>query len=425
MLSSIIYVTFIIEPMSQSRFTLTQALLNAFGQNVYVPMAFVDTLLIECAKLGASDILFEPLTEVVRVRVRIDGELYLLGQIPNDAYMQISSRIKVIAKLDPTEKRRIQEGQYTLDVDGRTVNLRIEIVQIIHGEMIVVRIHEKRTIVMEVAQLGLNDIAYQTYLDILQSNNGLILVCGPTGSGKSTTLYTTLMYLNKEDKYNVVTVEDPVEFQLHGINQMQTNDELGLTFVEGLRTMLRLTPDIILVGEIRDRETAEIAIESGLTGQLVLSTIHAQDAVGAIYRLLDLGIESYFMNSAILGIVAQRLVRRNCDSCKVPVEPTPDEVEIFKKFLGHPPKQLMKGKGCNQCQNLMYSGRSAIFEVLRMNSHIRDLIRRKVSEDELRSTLVKDEGFITLLQDGLQKCEQGITTMEEVWKNNLKSGMIT
>ncbi len=415
----------LLKNMVTTQLALSRPLMDAFGQNVYVPTTFVDALFGESTKMAASDILFEPTQELVRVRVRIDGVLYQIGQIPHDAYNQISSRIKVLSKLDPTEKRRSQEGQYTLDVDGRTVNLRIEIVQIIHGEMIVIRIHEKRTIVMEIAQLGFNETALKSYLSILESRNGLLLVCGPTGSGKSTTLYTTLTHLNKENKYNVVTVEDPIEFQLHGINQMQTNDELGLTFAEGLRTMLRLTPDIILVGEIRDKETAEIAIESGLTGQLVLSTIHAQDAVGTIYRLLDLGIESYFLNSAVLGIVAQRLVRRNCDVCKEPATSTPDEVALFQKVMGRQPKQLMRGKGCPECKNLGYRGRTAIFEVLRMNSNVRDLIRRGVAEDELRSTLTKNEGLITLLADGLQKCEQGITTIEEVWKNNLKSATLT
>lgn len=403
----------------ETRTVTSRFLRDAFDQSPINATTFVNTIIRESVGLSASDILFESLKNAVRLRAKIDGVLYKLGEISHDSYPEISSRIKVLAELDPTEKRRIQEGQFTLDLEGRVVNLRVEIAQTIHGEMIVIRIHEKQTIVMELAQLGFNQNAYQIYNDMLQSMAGLILVCGPTGCGKTTTLYSTISKMNENQNYNIMTIEDPVEFQLYGVNQMQTREEIGFTFAEGLRTVLRLVPDIIFVGEIRDRETSEIAVESGLTGQLVLSTVHAEDGVGALFRLLDLGIETYLLNSSLLGVVAQRLVRKLCENCRVPYQPTPDEVELFQQILGRPPKQLMKGPGCPSCRKLAYKGRTGIYEVLKMNGNVRDHIRKKVNEDSLRESLRK-EGFTTLLRDGLEKSEQGITSVEEVLRNSLR-----
>jgi type IV pilus assembly protein PilB len=216
-----------------------------------------------------------------------------------------------------------------------------------------------------------------------------------------------------------MTIEDPVEFQLDGINQMQTQFDAGFTFAVGLKTILRLSPDIVFVGEIRDSETAEIAVESGLTGQLVLSTLHAEDSIRALFRLLDLGVEAYLLNSSLMGIVAQRLVRKICPDCKAPYQPTQDEADLFKKVVGRAPKQLIRGQGCVKCQHMAYKGRTGIFEVFTMNARVRELLRKKVNEDSLRDALI-NEGFVTLLRDGLEKAEQGQTTIDEVLRNSLR-----
>ena len=403
----------------QTRKLSNSALEKLFFKQAPDPVEFVDTIVHEAVKLEASDLLFEPRKENILVRARIDGVLYGLGSIVPKSYDHISARIKVLSKLDPTEKRKVQEGQFTVEYEGRTVNLRVEVVQAIHAELIVIRIHERKTIVMDLSQLGFSKGAYQNYQNMLRQRSGLILVCGPTGCGKTTTLYSTISKLNEDKNYNVMTIEDPVDFQLGGINQMQTQEETGFTFAAGLRTILRLSPDIVFVGEIRDTETAKIAVESGLTGQLVLSTLHAEDSIRALFRLLDLGIEAYLLNSSLMGIVAQRLVRKICTSCREPYEPKEDEIELFKGVVGRAPKQLLRGRGCQVCQNLTYKGRTGIFEVFTMNARVRGLIRSKVNEDILRDTLIK-EGFVTLLRDGLEKAEQGITTIDEVLRNSLR-----
>jgi type II secretory ATPase GspE/PulE/Tfp pilus assembly ATPase PilB-like protein len=403
----------------QPRTVHTQSLQDYFSVAAPDPVKFLDIILEEAVKLQASDILFEPSKDMLRVRARIDGVLYELGTIALDVYSQITSRIKVMSNLDPTERRKIQEGQFTIEHEGRTVNLRVEIAQILFGELVVIRIHERATIVMDLSQLGFSKPAYENYQSMLRQRSGLILVCGPTGCGKTTTLYSTISKLNENKNYNVMTIEDPIEYQLDGVNQMQVQNDIDFTFARGLKTTLRLSPDIVFVGEIRDKETAEIAVESGLTGQLVLSTMHAEDATGALFRLQDLGIETYLLNSALMGIVAQRLVRRICPKCKKPYEANPVELELFQKIVGRHPKQLLKGEGCTNCKGLAFKGRTGIFEVLPVNSRVRGMLRNKVSEDDLRERL-SEEGFVTLLRDGLEKAEQGITTVNEVLRNSLR-----
>lgn len=388
---------------------------------VHTPEAvtFVDGVVTEAIKLSASDVLFEPQVTELRVRARIDGALYEFGKVGLESYRSISSRVKVLSGLDPTEKRKVQEGQYTTEIEGRIVNLRVEIAQTINGELIVIRIHEKGTIVMDLSRLGFSTTAYDNYNKMLAQRSGLILVSGPTGCGKTTTLYSTITKLNQGHNMNVMTIEDPVEFQLDAVNQMQTQNEDGFSFADGLRTTLRLTPDVVLVGEIRDKETAEIAVESGLTGQLVLSTLHADDSMGALFRLLDLGIETYFINSSLVGIVSQRLVRKICTGCKEEYKPESKEIELFTQILGRQPKRVMKGKGCPACQNLTFKGRLGIFEVMVMNATVRDMLRKKANEDVFRKGLI-EAGFVTLLKDGLEKVEQGQTTVDEVLANSFR-----
>jgi type II secretory ATPase GspE/PulE/Tfp pilus assembly ATPase PilB-like protein len=403
------------QPEEQS--VASRFLKDAFSHGTTDPVSFTTTLIREAVNLKASDVLLEPQKESARVRARIDGVLYKLGFIPHESYDAIAQRIKVLAQLDPTEKRRVQEGQFSTQHEKRNINIRVEAAMTIQGELIILRIHEVETIIMQLSQLGFNEDSFSRYLDILKLRSGLIVVSGPTGCGKTTTLYSTIHHINKDKNLNVMTIEDPVEYQMEGANQMQTQNEIGFTFAEGLKTILRLSPDVILVGEIRDRETAEIAVESGLTGQLVLTSLHADDAAGALFRILDLGIESYLLNSSLTGIVAQRLVRKICPDCKTEYQPSPAEVELFQKQIGKKPEKLFKGKGCFSCQNLSYQGRTGIFEVLVMNASIRDLLRRKTNEDQLRQNL-NENGFITFLKDGLQKVELGFTTFEEVIKNS-------
>lgn len=398
----------------------TPALKEALSRRVIDPVSFINALVYESVSLLASDIFFEPSGQNVRLRIRIDGAMYNLGEIENESYSQISARIKVLSKLDPTKTREVQEGQFTVDRAGKIVNLRVEIAQTVHGELIVIRFHGKETILMDLAQLGLGEETFKEYQKMLKQRSGLVLACGPTGSGKTTTLYSTIATINKGHKYNVVTIEDPVEFLLEGTNQMQTNDSTGFTFSVGLSTILRMSPDVVLVGEIRDRETSKIAVESGLTGQLVLSTLHAGDAVGALFRLLDLDNKIYLLNASLVGIVSQRLVRKTCEYCRKPYEPSNEEIAFFQEVMGRKPQQLVKGQGCQVCKNMAYKGRTGIFEVMRMSSKIRDLMRDKLNEDALRSSLRKS-GFKTLLMDGLEKSEQGITTVDEVLRNSLRA----
>lgn len=396
----------------------TQRLVELFSTASPDPVKFLNIVLEESITLLASDIFFEPTKENLKIRVRIDGVLYELGRIDGAIYNQISAKVKVLSSLDPTDKTRIQEGQFTKEFEGRAVNLRVEIAQTLEGELIVVRVHERGTIVMQLSELGFSNQAYDSYNKMLRGKSGLVLVCGPTGSGKTTTIYSTISKL-AENQNNIMTIEDPVEFQLEGINQMQVHEKTGFNFAAGLKTILRLSPDVVFVGEIRDDETAKIAIESGLTGLLVLSTIHAQDSVSALFRLLDLGIEPYLLNSAVTGIVAQRLVRKNCEACKTPYQLDADRLTFFEKTMGRPPQKLVRGGGCGACSGLGYKGRTGLYEVLMIDSRLRDLIRRNPNEDVLRQELI-NVGFVNLLQDGLMKAEMGLTTVEEVLRNSFK-----
>lgn len=383
------------------------------------PVDFINILLGQAVVNSASDILLEPGVTKLRVRMRIDGVLYELGQLDIRCYDRIIARLKVVGGLDIAEKRKVQEGQFTYDSGGKIINFRLEITTTVHGELVVIRVHEKATIVMNTASLGMGNEAYQNFQNILNQRSGLVLVCGPTGCGKTTTLYSTIAKINENGKYNVMTIEDPVEFELDNVNQMQTQNDIDFTFAVGLKTILRLSPDIVLVGEIRDKETAEIAVQTGLSGFMVLSTLHAEDSVGAFFRLLDLGIEPYLLNSSLVGIIAQRLVRIICEDCKEKYKPTEDEVRIFTKVMGREPKQFFRGAGCKKCKNSGYRGRIGIFEVLPLSSEIRDFVRDKVSEHELRTKIFRVPSM-TLMGDGMEKVENGQTTIEEVLRSGLR-----
>lgn len=406
-------------PSIKENYISSPQLVEVFTNHLDDATLLVDTILREAIALNGSDLLLEPELEAVRIRLRIDGVLYLLGTFPRTVYSNITARIKILGKLDSMEKRKTQEGQFTFELEGTTVNIRVEIVQTIFDEMIALRVLKLSTIVMEMSELGFNEQAFNSFKDIIESRAGLTLVAGPTGSGKTTTLYSAINYLNKNREYNIMTIEDPVEYQLDGVNQMPVREEMDFGFEAGLRAILRLSPDIILVGEIRDRQTATIAVESGLTGHMILSTIHTPDAVGVIYRLLDLGIDSYILNASLRGIVSQRLVRRICPVCKEQYSPTADEIHLYQNYLGRKPTVLYRGKGCNNCQNLGYTGRMGIYEMLKMDAGIRTFIREQTPEDTMRNSLIQ-KGFITLIRDGLLKAEQGVTTVDEVTRHSLR-----
>lgn len=383
------------------------------------PVEFINILLQQAVVNTASDILLEPGITKLRVRMRIDGVLYELGQLDIRGYDRIIARLKVVGGLDIAEKRKVQEGQFTYDSKGKIINFRLEITTTVHGELVVIRVHEKATIVLDTTSLGMSDMAYQNFQSILNQRSGLVLVCGPTGCGKTTTLYSTIAKINEDGKYNVMTIEDPVEFELDNANQMQTQNEIDFTFAAGLKTILRLSPDIVLVGEIRDQETAEIAVQTGLSGFMVLSSLHAEDSVGAFFRLLDLGIEPYLLNSSLVGIIAQRLVRIVCPDCKKEYEASAEEIKIFAKVMGREPKQIFKGGGCKTCKNSGYKGRIGIFEVLSLTAEIRDFVRDKLSEHELRNKIFRIPSM-TLIGDGMEKVEKGQTTIEEVLRSGLR-----
>ncbi len=390
-----------------------------FSQEETDSVNFLNQLIIEALNLNASDILLEPREYFTLVRIRTDGVLYQLGKINYEMTAQIASRIKVLCDLDITKNKKVQEGRFNIETDDGEAGLRVEVVQTVRGELIVCRIHEKKTIVMDLSELGFSEESYKKYHNMISQRSGLILTCGPTGCGKTTTLYSTINKININKSFNIMTIEDPVEYRMEGLNQMQTQNEKGFSFAAGLKTILRLSPDVVLVGEIRDKETAEIAVESGLTGQLVLSTIHAEDSIGGLFRLLDLHIEPYLLNSALTGIVAQRLVRKNCPACLETYEPNPEEKDLFQSICHYVPEELTRSKGCPECKNIGFKGRIGIYEVLKVTPRVRDLIRSKVNETELRNRLI-EEGLITLLCDGLDKAAKGITTVDEVLRNSLR-----
>ncbi len=378
----------------------------------------VNSLLLDAVSQGASDIHIEPTEKGVRVRFRIDGILHEVANFPKKLHAPIISRIKIISDMDIAERRVPQDGRIKMIIKGNTYDFRVSTLPGIFGEKAVLRILGRSEISLSLESLGFSEENYKKYVKMLKTPYGIILVTGPTGSGKSTTLYASLNMINSPD-INIITVEDPVEYQLPGIHQVQVNPKAGLTFANALRSILRQDPDVILVGEIRDEETARIAIQAALTGHLVLSTLHTNDAPSAVTRLIDMGIEPFLISSSLLGAVAQRLVRRICPKCKIPYEPNPDELKILEENLRDKvdlkSMTLYKGKGCAFCNNRGYKGRTAIHEIMLIDDEIRELILKKVSKETIRETARK-KGMYTLREDGLLKVLNGITTVEEVMR---------
>ncbi|HDH98330.1 MAG TPA: type II secretion system protein GspE [Deltaproteobacteria bacterium] len=379
----------------------------------------VNRLIINAVDLRASDIHFEPFEDESKVRYRIDGVLHEVESPPKRLSAAITSRIKIMAKLDIAERRLPQDGRIKMRVADKEIDFRVSTIPTAFGESVVMRILDRGTLILDLEKLGLSEEMLAQYLRLISQPYGMILVCGPTGSGKTTTLYTTLTRLNSPEK-KIITLEDPIEYQLKGVNQIQVNPKTGLTFATGLRSIVRQDPDIILVGEIRDLETAEIAVQSALTGHLLFSTLHTNDSVGAIARLLDMGVENFLLNSTLLGVLSQRLVRVICPHCKRAVQPdkrqlasmqlSPDECKDIVFY---------EGKGCEMCRGTGYSGRIGIFEYLPVDDEIRDLIGKKSASERIRQA-AKKKGLTTLRDNGWEKVKQGITTIPEVLRVTLE-----
>jgi type IV pilus assembly protein PilB len=359
----------------------------------------------------ASDIHFDPHETKLVVRYRIDGMLKTERSLPKHMQNMLTARIKIMANLNITESRLPQDGRIKMTLDMHPVDLRVSTLPAIYGEKIVLRILDLGSSLNHLENLGFNKLNMQRFTNLIKQPNGIILITGPTGSGKSSTLYAALNKLNTEE-VNLVTIEDPVEYQLGGINQIQVNASVGLTFASGLRSILRQDPDIVMIGEIRDTETAEIAVRASLTGHLVLSTLHTNDSIGTIARLTDMGVEPFLVAASLSGVVAQRLVRRVCRDCKQTFNATEREKEIFAK-RGIKIITVSRGKGCGMCNMTGYKGRIALHEVLVVDEHIRQLIMNNRPIVELREYAMKN-GTIFLIDDGFLKVKQGLTTTEEV-----------
>ena len=373
----------------------------------------VNMLLVQAVKGRASDIHIEPFEKDLSVRFRIDGVLYEILRPPKRLQASIASRIKVLASLNIAEKRLPQDGRIRIKIAGRDIDIRLSTIPTTYGERIVMRLLDKTAILLKLGDLGLSQGRLDTIKRLISRSHGIILVTGPTGSGKTTTLYAALSHINSSEK-NIITVEDPVEYQLPGIGQIHVNPKIDLTFASGLRSILRQDPDVIMVGEIRDTETAEIAIQASLTGHLVLSTLHTNDAPSAVTRLIDMGVEPFLVSSSVVGILAQRLVRIVCPHCKKPY--TPKALELKEAGISQEELQsgqLFHGEGCKACMGTGYHGRIALFEILLVDDEIRELIVQRSDAATIRQLAVKKR-MVTLREDGKQKVIQGITTTQEL-----------
>ena len=375
----------------------------------------VNLLITQGLRDRASDIHIEPQKDFLRVRFRIDGVLQDMAHLPSATGAALSSRVKIMAGMNIVERRRAQDGQISVNVDGRELDVRVATMETIWGEKLVMRLLDRGRSLITLPQLGFSQGAYREYHRLLHSPYGMMIVSGPTGSGKTTTLYASIHELDRQVR-NIMTIEDPVEYQFENINQSQINKLADISFANGLRAILRQDPDIILVGEIRDRETAEIAVQSALTGHLVLSSLHATDAVGALLRFTDMGIEGFLIASSVIAIVAQRLVRKTCDGCRVPYVPTEEDVEFASTMGASVPAELYRGQGCSRCNGTGYFDRIGVFEVLTMSDEVKRLVIAKASHADIMSAAVAD-GMLPLRADAWSKITAGVTTVAEVMRS--------
>jgi type II secretory ATPase GspE/PulE/Tfp pilus assembly ATPase PilB-like protein len=369
-------------------------------------------LIQQALRSRASDIHIEPQKDSLKIRYRIDGVLQDTTSLPLSIHHALMSRLKIMATMNITEQRRPQDGQFSISVDGQEIDIRVACGNTIYGEMAVLRLLPKAASLLDLSELGFLPSMLERYQQLIKLPFGMILFGGPTGSGKTTTLYASINQLNRMER-NIMTIEDPVEYHLDGINQFQINPKADVRFDNSLRAFMRLDPDVILVGEIRDTETAKIATQAALTGHLVLSSIHANDAVGVMFRLLDLGVEPFIVCSAVAGTVSQRILRRICPHCRKTYEPATEELAAYQQEMGELPTQFYKGEGCNLCADSGYLSRVAILEVLTATEDIKRLLISGATADEVRKQAIKD-GMVPLIHDGMLKVKDGITTVSEV-----------
>ena len=375
----------------------------------------LDLIIAQAVRDRASDIHIEPQEDRLRIRYRIDGILRDVYSLPLGIHAALVSRVKILAEMNITEQRRPQDGQLSLQVAERAIDIRVATVGTAHGERVALRILDKSLALFTLPELGFLPETLKKYEEMLKSSFGMILVSGPTGSGKTTTLYASIGNIDRNER-NIMTIEDPIEYQFLDINQIRVNPKAGLTFAEGLRTVLRHDPDVVLVGEIRDSDTARTAVQAALTGHLVLSSIHANDAAGVLFRLMDLGIETYLVASTLVGVAAQRMIRRICPHCRVPSQPSHEESMAYYLEMPDERATFYRGAGCNFCGNTGYLGRIGIFELLVMSDEIQRLLVAGASAAEIRAQALR-EGMVTLRRDGMLKVREGITTSQEVLRN--------
>lgn len=371
----------------------------------------VNTIIVQAAQSRASDIHIEPQEESLRIRFRVDGDLQEVMRPAKQTHGAIITRIKIMAKMNIAERRVPQDGRIELDVQGRDLDLRVSTIPTIYGEKVVIRMLDRSNFLRSVSELGLNKHEQDLFKDITKSTNGMILVTGPTGSGKSTTVYTLLSELN-DSKKNVITVEDPVEYRMKGVIQSQVNHKAGFDFASGLKSMLRQDPDVIMVGEIRDRETAEIAVRAGITGHLVLSTLHTNSASQTINRLLDMKVEKYLLASSVVAIIAQTLVKKMCPNCKLPYMPDSSDLATLG-YDSSAELELYQSAGCSVCKNTGYLGRTAVYEIMKLDYTARTMIMENVNPEDLRNYMRK-AGMKTLQENCREMVLRGETTVEEL-----------
>ncbi|HDI52050.1 type II secretion system protein GspE [candidate division KSB1 bacterium] len=400
------------EEETQSVETLDSTISQADTETGASVVKIVNLILNQAISEGASDIHIEPDFKITRIRYRIDGILHDAFTPPKSLHNMIVARIKIMAELDVSEKRLPQDGGFQYRLNNKSIDLRVSILPTVRGEKVVMRILDKSSFLLKIEQMGFSESVRETWLKLIKRSQGMILITGPTGSGKTTTLYAALNHINTPDK-NIITVENPVEYNFPRINQVEVNVKAGLTFSAGLRSILRQDPDIIMIGEIRDLESAEIAVRAALTGHLVLSTLHTNDAPSAVTRLIDMGVEPFLVASSVQSVLAQRLVRTICNKCKQPYQLSPEMLEqlnISESFKSH---TFYRGAGCRKCHYTGYKGRTAIHELLVIDDEIRRLIVQRASEDAIRDVGAKN-GMVSLRQDGLLKAMKGVLSVEEV-----------
>jgi general secretion pathway protein E len=375
----------------------------------------LEQMLQEAVKSRASDIHIEPDESRLRIRYRIDGILHEVASLPLKVHHSLISRLKILSDMNIADHRRPQDGQFSFDSGKRRIDVRVATVNTVNGEMAVLRLLDKSMAALALPEIGFLSESQEIFEKMLMMPYGMVLISGPTGAGKTTTLYAAVNSLDSVGK-NIITVEDPVEYRFSNINQMQVNVKAGLTFASGLRAIVRLDPDVILVGEIRDSETALIAVQSALTGHLVLSSVHANDTTGSLFRLIDLGVEPFLLSSALIGIIAQRMVRRVCPHCARIVTAPQVEQMAYEKEMGESRTEFMYGQGCAECVGTGYHGRTAIFEILTISDNIRRMIVAGSSDSEIRAAAVR-EGLVPIAKYGMLKVKAGITTPFEVLRN--------